>query len=56
MKRACRVLATMSLLSLASPVLSHETRMAFLEVRALGDGDFVSVLKIPMEKGDSFPI
>ena len=56
MKVAFRVLATMSLLSLASPVLGHETRMAFLEVRALRDGDFVSVLKIPVTGTTAWPI
>ena len=50
------MLATMSLLSLASPVLGHETRMAFLEVRALRDGDFVSVLKTPVTGTTAWPI
>ena len=48
MRAAGRVLTAMALWSLASPAHGHETRLAFLEVRALGAGDFVSVLKIPV--------
>ncbi|MCZ6888176.1 MAG: HupE/UreJ family protein [Gammaproteobacteria bacterium] len=50
------LLAAISLLGFAAPAQSHETRMAFLEVRALGDGVFVSVLKIPMTGATPWPI
>ena len=53
---AVRVLTAMALWSFASPAHGHETRMAFLEVRALGSGDFVSVLKIPMTGATAWPI
>ena len=56
MKVAFPVLAAMSLLSLPSQVHGHETRMAFLEVRALGSGDFASVLKIPVTGATAWPI
>ena len=50
------MLTTMALWSLASPAHAHETRLAFLEVRALGAGDFVSVLKIPVTGATAWPI
>ena len=56
MSAAARVLAAMALWSLASPAHGHETRLAFLEVRALGPGDFVSVLKIPVTGATAWPI
>ena len=56
MKLAARVLAAMALWSFASPAHGHETRLAFLEVRGLGPGDFVSVLKIPVTGATAWPI
>ena len=56
MRLAGRVLTAMALWSLASPAHGHETRLAFLEVRALGSGDFVSVLKIPVTGATAWPI
>ena len=56
MRAVGRVLTAMALWSLASPAHGHETRLAFLEVRALGAGDFVSVLKIPVTGATAWPI
>ena len=56
MRAAARVVTAMALWSLASPVDAHETRLAYLEVRALGPGDFVSVLKIPVTGATAWPI
>ena len=56
MRAAARVLAAMALWSLASPAHGHETRLAFLDVRALGPGAFVSVLKIPVTGATAWPI
>ena len=56
MRAAARVLAAMALWFLASPAHGHETRLAFLEVRALAPGDFVSVLKIPVTGATAWPI
>ena len=56
MRAAARVLTAMALWSFASPADGHETRLAFLEVRALGPGDFVSVLKIPVTGATAWPI
>ena len=56
MRTAGRVLAAVALWALASPAHGHETRLAFLEVRALGPGDFVSVLKIPVTGATAWPI
>ena len=56
MRAAGRLLTAMALWSLASPANGHETRLAFLEVRALGTGDFVSVLKIPVTGATAWPI
>ena len=56
MRAAGRLLTAMALWSLASPAHGHETRLAFLEVRALGAGDFVSVLKIPVTGATAWPI
>ncbi len=46
----------MALSSFASPAYGHETRLAFLEVRSPGPGDFVSVLKIPVTGTTAWPI
>ena len=51
-----RWLTAMALWSLALPANGHETRLAFLETRALGAGDFVSVLKIPVTGATAWPI
>ena len=56
MRVSCCLLTALSTLWLASPAHGHETRMAFLEVQALGHGDFVSVLKIPMTGATAWPI
>ena len=56
MRPAARVWTALALWSLASPAHGHETRLAFLEVRALGAGDFVSVLKIPVTGATAWPI
>ena len=56
MRAAGRLLTALALCSLASPAHGHETRLAFLEVRALGAGDFVSVLKIPVTGATAWPI
>ncbi len=56
MRLAGRTLTALALLSLASPAHGHETRLAFFEVRALGAGDFVSVLKIPVTGATAWPI
>ena len=56
MRSAARVLTAMALCSFAAPAHGHETRLAFLEVRALGLGDFVSVLKIPVTGATAWPI
>ena len=56
MRAAGRLLTALALWSLASPANGHETRLAFLEVRALGAGDFVSVLKIPVTGATAWPI
>ena len=56
MKVSFRLVAALSLVSLPAPVHGHETRMAFLEVRALGNGDYVSVLKIPVTGATAWPI